>query len=115
MRGKSGKEPILLWGNYPITASRAGSSRIGRGPWGIPPTPGWLTYPIDGASGACYALFRSVFSVDKQEEALMNGFEATLLVTLLLLLRLAVPVVATFLFCRAINCFRDRYGVAAQA
>lgn len=42
----------------------------------------------------------------------MNGFEATILVTLLLLLRLAVPLALTCGFCVAMNRYQERHSVA---
>lgn len=38
----------------------------------------------------------------------MNGFEATLMVTVLLILRLVVPLALTCVFCHAMNRFQAR-------
>ncbi len=42
----------------------------------------------------------------------MNEFEATLLVTLMLALRLVAPLALTFIICRAMNRYQERHGAA---
>lgn len=44
----------------------------------------------------------------------MNGFEATLMVTLLLLLRLVVPLALTCTFCYAMNRYQEHHSAVTH-